>query len=76
MSKIDFLLKLPVCSNTQINNCISLNDYEELKKIQTQLNTNKEKYENMNMKYNLEMWNIINNVGGIGLLLLYIYYNK
>lgn len=78
MSSIDFLLKMPVCDvNAQFTtDCLSNNDRGTLVKMQTQLNTNREKYENMSMKYNLEMWNAANLCGGIGLLLLYVYYNK
>lgn len=78
MSSLDFLLKMPVCNNGSLDatDCISSNQREELLKMQTQINTNQEKYQNISMKYNLEMWNSINLCGGIGLLLLYVYYNK
>ena len=74
-SNIDFLSNLSVCSGSD-KDCITTQQKSILENIKTQLHTNREKYENMSMKYNLECFNSINMCSGIGLLLLYIYYNK
>jgi hypothetical protein len=74
-SNLDFLSNLSVCSDSTYN-CITSDDKDNLDRIKSQIDTNREKYENMNMKYNLEIFNSINMCSGITLLLLYIYYNK
>ena len=73
----DFLLGLDICASSASSDvCITNTQKQTLMTHIKEVDTNKEKYENMKMKYNREIFQSVNLCSGVALLLLYLYYNK